>query len=113
MFPKPQRLQNHVLLDQVRRQFCCICYKWPSDPSHIRSRGAGGPDTPWNVAPHCRQHHTEWHKMGWGLFCFKYPKFKQWLERNGWYFDGDKLRHAGLERGATVGQEPGEGLQIP
>lgn len=45
---------------------CCVpgCKSLPpSDPAHVRSRGAGGGD--WaNVVPFCRRHHDEQHAIG-------------------------------------------------
>lgn len=114
MFPKPKRLVDRALLDRVARQRCCICMAWPCDPSHVRGRGAGGPDTPWNVVPHCRTHHNEWGSMGYPKFVKHYPKFKSYLERLGWtYGELEGLSHPGLERGSAVGEEPADGLQVP
>lgn len=43
---------------------CCICFAPPpSDPAHVRSRGAGGRDRE-NVVPLCRSHHCEQHQVG-------------------------------------------------
>jgi len=43
---------------------CCVCSQLPpSDPAHVRSRGAGGKDAA-NVAPLCRRHHIEQHALG-------------------------------------------------
>lgn len=55
------------LADLVRRLPCCVvgCRRRPSDPAHVRSRGAGG--HAWivvdgvkvgNIAPLCHSHHT-------------------------------------------------------
>lgn len=45
---------------------CCVpsCNALPpSDPAHVRSRGAGGKD--WaNVVPMCRRHHRQMHDVG-------------------------------------------------
>lgn len=42
-----------------------------SDPHHVTSRGAGGPDAE-NLAPLCRFHHTELHSLGRITFELKY-----------------------------------------
>ena len=42
------------------------------DPSHIQSRGAGGPDTVGNVIPLCRNLHNEWHRVGARPFYIKW-----------------------------------------
>jgi hypothetical protein len=42
---------------------CCICdRRAPSDPHHVRSRGAGGGDE-WCL-PFCRTHHIQIHAYG-------------------------------------------------
>lgn len=88
--PKPKRKTDEALLERVREQPCAACgAPAPSDPSHIISRGAGGPDTAWNVAPHCRQCHTQWHAMGPMRFVGKHPQFRRWLENQGWDVDGN------------------------
>lgn len=38
---------------------CCVCGKpGPSDPDHVRTKGAGGKDRG-NIVPLCRRHHDE------------------------------------------------------
>src|SRR2546430_883261 len=95
-FPKTHRLIDPDVLLQVRTQPCCICGRRPSDASHIRTRGSGGPDTLWNVFPKCREHHTEWGKMGWSLFLKRYPIFQWRLQMAGWTWEDQKLWHPGL-----------------
>lgn len=47
---------------------CCACgRRAPSEPAHVRSRGAGGKDRG-NVLPLCRTHHGDQHTMGWKRF---------------------------------------------
>lgn len=87
-FPKPKRTVNEELLARVREQPCCACAApAPSDPSHLVSRGAGGPDSAWNVAPHCRACHHIWHQEGPRKLVSKYPRFRRWLEEHGWDVD--------------------------
>ena len=89
-FPKPRRKVDDVLLEQVRQQPCSACgAPAPSDPSHLVSRGAGGPDSSWNVAPHCRRCHNEWHQLGPMKFVRRYPRFRRWLEERGWEVDAN------------------------
>jgi 5-methylcytosine-specific restriction endonuclease McrA len=86
--PKPQRKVDSELLDTVRQQNCSACHApAPSDPSHLISRGAGGPDADWNVAPHCRICHSKWHSMGPIRFVRLHPVFRRWLEDHGWEID--------------------------
>lgn len=52
---------------------CCVpgCRKGPpSDPAHVRSRGAGGDDS--DTVPMCRKHHTEQHATGIETFQQRY-----------------------------------------
>lgn len=83
-FPKPVRLENPELLAAVRLQPCAACKRpGPSDPNHVRTRGAGGGDTADNVMPLCREHHTEWHAMGARTTAAKYYGVRDWLEAAG------------------------------
>lgn len=82
-FKRPRKV-NSIVLDEVRRLPCCVCGRAPVDPSHIRSRGSGGPDDFFNVAPHCRRHHSEWHQLGWAKFIERHPQMLMWLRRKGW-----------------------------
>lgn len=51
---------------------CCVCHRpGPSDPAHVRSRGAGGKDRA-NVVPMCRFHHSEQGAIGIRTFQAKY-----------------------------------------
>lgn len=86
--PKPQRKTDEALLERVRSQPCAACGSpAPSDASHLISRGAGGPDSRWNVAPHCRECHSLWHQLGPMRFVRKRPRFQRWLEEHGWDVD--------------------------
>ena len=59
-----------------------ITVDWPiiSDPDHVTTRGAGGGDTPDNVMPLCRRHHSERHQIGIGQMIRKYPSYRTWLQ---------------------------------
>lgn len=58
--PKPRRIEDKEHLDWVRSQPCCMCARpSPSDPHHVRTRGAGGSD--YYSIPLCRRCHTEAH----------------------------------------------------
>lgn len=85
MFPKPKRKIDEGALEAARNGACCVCgARPPGDPSHVHSRGAGGPDTKWNVVPMCRGHHTEWHAAGPSVFIRRHPGFGLYLTRLGW-----------------------------
>jgi hypothetical protein len=45
-----------------RRLPCCVCARRPSDPAHVRSRGAGGTDS--DCVPLCSRCHREQHDKG-------------------------------------------------
>lgn len=75
-------------LEEVRKQPCCNCNAAaPSDPNHIKTRGAGGKNELWNLIPMCRRCHTLWHDMGWYSFISIYPATRMRLESLGWEID--------------------------
>lgn len=82
---KSKRIKDPWLLREISGKPCVICRKpAPSDPSHIKTRGSGGPDEAFNVWPKCREHHSEWHGMGSLTFLKKYPHFAYLLQQVGW-----------------------------
>lgn len=84
---KKTRLEDRELLNKYHTKGCLACGAHPSDPCHVRSRGAGGPDVEWNVMPLCRTHHTEQHKKGWEAMASRYPKIYVFFKTHGWTFD--------------------------
>lgn len=101
---KPARTKDPELLRLIKGKPCCVCgdpgsVLNPIDPSHIRSRGAGGPDEDWNVTPMCRRDHMSWGLLGANRFCDRNPKFKAYLESLGWEWFGPKLTHPKLQGG--------------
>lgn len=42
--------------------------------------------------PLCRYHHNMWHQYGARYMYDTFPVITIWLDDNGWYFDGNKLR---------------------
>lgn len=93
---KRKRIENEKLLAEIRTMPCCICGRTPADPSHIRTRGSGGPDLNFNVVPKCRTHHILWGKVGFSRFFEIYPMFKFHLEELGWSVENGKLWHPKL-----------------
>lgn len=80
MFPKQTRIRSKKILDTVKQMSCAACNRPPpSDPHHISSRGSGGHDTPANLVPLCRIHHTEIHQIGPAKMVYKYPNLKRYL----------------------------------
>lgn len=74
MFPKKKRIEDEKVLEEFRNKSCEVCgANGPSDPHHIKSRGAGGDDIPSNLISLCRAHHTQIHKIGAETFFAKYP----------------------------------------
>lgn len=68
-----------------------VCYH------HIKSRGSGGSDHPFNLMSLCQQHHNEIHMIGLYRFAFKY---KIDMELKGWTFvPHPKERHPKLPHG--------------
>lgn len=96
MSPKPIRKADADVLAIVRTMSCCICGRRPVDASHVKTRGSGGPDTTWNVVPHCRQHHQEWGQLGARRFFLRYTVALIYLRGLGWEWDGEKLWHPSL-----------------
>lgn len=57
--------------DYIRQLPCIACHAAaPSDPHHVRSRGAGG--TSKDLVPLCRHCHTALHQMGAKTFASRY-----------------------------------------
>lgn len=95
---KKQRIVNKRLLRKVAEEHCAICFlPGPSDPCHIKSKGAGGPDRDWNVIAMCRNHHHEQHQIGILSFIEKYPFFRLALRIRGWTWDHGKLWNEKLD----------------
>jgi 5-methylcytosine-specific restriction endonuclease McrA len=75
-------------LQQTREMPCAACgAKPPSDPDHIRTRGAGGTDDLWNLMPLCRKCHTLKHAQGLNGLKDKHPRVKAVLIEKGWHYD--------------------------
>lgn len=95
MIPKPQTRCDRKVIAATKAMPCLLCTR-QADPAHIRSRGAGGPDEPWNLIPLCRSHHMLQHAMGWYRFKEASYSIATWLEDNGWQWNGAKLWHPKL-----------------
>lgn len=83
MIPKPKRKKNKKLLKEYHDKPCLVCERTPSDPDHIRTRGAGGHDEESNIWPLCRIHHVERHAIGLALFCKRYYRAMMELKNRG------------------------------
>lgn len=93
-------MRNFELLAEIKSKSCQVCGKRPVDPCHVKSVGSGGPDTPSNIIPLCRWHHSEQHAKGWITFLKKNPALSWHLECLGWEVVEElgrkKLQHADL-----------------
>lgn len=69
--------------------FCLACGAMGVDKYHIKTRGAGGCDSDFNLLYTCRKHHSEVPQIGLLAFSLKYPKVKRFLSKHGWYFDSE------------------------
>lgn len=87
MFQKQIVKRDRELLDSYHDKRCIVCGRTGCDPAHIKSSKSGGPDEAWNLAPLCRIHHTESHKIGWFMFAKKYNKVYNYLLSLGWKFE--------------------------
>jgi hypothetical protein len=63
---------------------CLVTGKALPDLHHVKTRGAGGGDEPWNLMPLSREAHSEVHFIGLTRFAEKYPTVRKWLSDNGW-----------------------------
>lgn len=74
--------------NKIRNQRCVACGKCgPSDPAHIKTKGAGAGNEEWEIMPLCREHHVLQHKIGWKTMCEKFPSILDELDSKGWYFN--------------------------
>lgn len=71
---------------------CLVCGFHVTDLCHVKSKGAGGPDEPFNILRMCRACHGAQHRLGWGSFLNRYPQVKEELVRKGWEFTEFKGR---------------------
>jgi hypothetical protein len=90
MFQKKIRTSNKELMREYHSKKCLLC-NLKATPSHIKTRGSGGPDEPWNIVPLCFNHHVFWGKVGWRSFCQKFPAFETLIKSLGWYELNGKL----------------------
>ena len=84
---KPKRIVDEELLDVIRSISCICCLATPSQPHHVKSRGAGGDDVAINLLPLCALCHYEIHKRGLVYMSEEYPGIREWLVLAGWEQD--------------------------
>lgn len=105
MFPKFKRTVNKALLKEYHAMPCLACGRRPAVPAHVKSKGSGGPDEPFNLIPLCNRCHIETqHRHGWMYFLKRFPHVKDHLESFGWEVHDShgvaKLWHPNLQRNA-------------
>jgi hypothetical protein len=86
-FGKAARVEDTMLMDQIRQKPCLICHASPVEVHHLKTRGSFGSDVIWNLIPACRACHTLFHKKGISFMADKFIHFKEWLLKNGWEFN--------------------------
>ena len=77
-------MKNKELRASYYDKRCAACGRRPSDPAHIKTYATTLEDSPDNIIPLCREHHTESHKIGMATFCVKYPQVREVVYRMGW-----------------------------
>lgn len=82
--------QNFKIIKSMK---CLVCGSPNVDAHHIKTRGSGGDDSLKNLAPLCRIHHTEVHRIGIISFSQKYLGVSTYLQDNGWELVNGKLLH--------------------
>lgn len=91
---KVPREPDAKLLANVRSQKCVCCMgrgrtqTTPTEVDHIKTRGSGGGNQPWNLAPVCVEHHRARHNTGITTFINREPGYRAWMIIMGWEFDG-------------------------
>ena len=62
-------------------QRCEVCQAVSDAPHHLRTRGAGGKDTPDNLLALCTAHHRQAHDAGVRTFAARYPALKGKIDK--------------------------------
>lgn len=65
-------------------EHCIVCGVQGVDEHHIKTRGSGGKDEPWNVVYLCHPHHQELHYIGEIRFAEENYAFEKFLKDNNW-----------------------------
>jgi hypothetical protein len=66
---------------------CTVCgahTEGGNDLHHVKTRGAGGTDHPWNLMPLCNLHHRELHNSGLITFSKRFKNVHSWLVVRDW-----------------------------
>lgn len=91
-----QRIKDPEFLKKIRTLKCVACRHYRSEAHHIKTKGSGGDDSPFNVIPLCSNCHTQseyaWHRNR-ARFFKKFPHVLVHLKSMGWELWGEKLFH--------------------
>jgi predicted restriction endonuclease len=63
---------------------CLVCHRTDVDRCHIKTKGSGGSDEPFNIMSLCRLHHALQHQIGIVTFIEKYPAVLKDVQSKGW-----------------------------
>lgn len=100
---KKRRIVDDALREFVAALECVGCGKKPSEPAHIKSKGAGGDDVFENLLPLCADCHrmgpNAQHRVGWATFLASRPTARFALWERGWKLVGVKLMRRYRMRG--------------
>jgi len=75
------------LFKTMREMSCLVCGRIPTEVCHVKSKGSGGADEPYNLMSLCRTHHSAQHVAGLITFIEKHPSVKSDLVSKGWTFE--------------------------
>lgn len=86
--------RDRQFLDSFQNKPCLVCTNDQGTVGHhIKTKGSGGPDEPWNIIPLCPKHHHETHLKGTVTFTATYSVVEKWMLANDWWFSGVKWKH--------------------
>jgi len=94
--------KDSAFLALIRAMPCLACgIILDVEAHHIKTRGAGGGDDPWNIIPLCANDHTQaawsWHR-NLDAFLNRYPHIVQHLIGLGWSRVDGMLVHPGYQK---------------
>jgi hypothetical protein len=67
-----------------------VCSSQSTEQHHVKTRGSGGTDDPWNLMPVCRRDHTRIHQEGLAKVAKGNLSLLTWLVENGWVFNKER-----------------------
>jgi hypothetical protein len=64
---------------ETRENYVCL--------HHVKTRGSGGTDEPFNLMPLCQAHHNMIHMIGLSSMSKRFTPIHDWLTKNNWVWD--------------------------